>query len=112
MAMFRSLGSTSLTTRSPILMTPALGCSSPAMMASSVDFPQPDGPSSTMNSPSSTASEIPSSTDTAPKVLRTSSIVRRAMAASFERAGGEATHEVLAAEEVDEQRGQRRHDHG
>ena len=51
MAMSRSLGGTSLTTRPPISIVPALWRSSPAMMLSSVDLPQPDGPTSTVNSP-------------------------------------------------------------
>lgn len=52
MAMSRSLGANSFTTRPSIRMSPALTGSSPAMLRS-VDFPQPEGPSSTMNSRSS-----------------------------------------------------------
>ena len=44
MAMSRSFGGTLLTTRSPIRMSPCEICSSPAIIRSSVDFPQPDGP--------------------------------------------------------------------
>ena len=44
MAMSRSFGGTLFTTRSPIRMSPCEICSSPAIMRSSVDFPQPDGP--------------------------------------------------------------------
>ena len=50
MAMSRSLGGTSLTTRSPILTVPSLISSSPATIRSAVDLPQPEGPTSTMNS--------------------------------------------------------------
>src|SRR6516165_8108432 len=50
--MSRSLGGTSLTTRSPIVTVPALMSSSPATILRAVDLPQPDGPTSTMNSPS------------------------------------------------------------
>ena len=49
--MSRSFGDTPSTLRPPISIVPSLGLSRPAMMLSSVDFPQPDGPSRTMNSP-------------------------------------------------------------
>ena len=52
MAMSRSLGWRLLTTRSPIRMDPSESVSSPATMRRAVVFPQPDGPTSTMNSPS------------------------------------------------------------
>ncbi len=57
--MSRSLGSSSLTTRSPMAISPAVIVSSPATMRSSVDLPQPDGPTMTTNSPSSTSTEMP-----------------------------------------------------
>ena len=50
--MSRSFGGTSFTTRSPIESVPALIDSSPAIMRSIVLLPQPDGPTSTTNSPS------------------------------------------------------------
>ena len=52
MAMSRSFGGRSFTTRSPIEIVPAVISSSPAMDRSAVDLPQPDGPTRTMNSPS------------------------------------------------------------
>jgi hypothetical protein len=52
MAMSRSFGGRSFTTVSPILITPSLISSRPATMRSAVDFPHPDGPTSTRNSPS------------------------------------------------------------
>jgi hypothetical protein len=52
MAMSRSLGGTSLTTRSPIRNVPEEISSSPAIIRRLVVLPQPDGPTSTMNSPS------------------------------------------------------------
>src|SRR4051794_41553831 len=42
----------SSTTRSPIRIEPLLISSSPASIRSAVDLPEPDGPTSTMNSPS------------------------------------------------------------
>ena len=55
MAMSRSLAGTRFITRSSIRSSPAVIASSPAIMRSVVDLPQPDGPSRTMNSPSSIA---------------------------------------------------------
>src|SRR6185436_18643765 len=67
MAMSRSFESSSLTTRPSIAISPAPMSSRPASMRSSVDLPQPDGPTSTMNSPSAMSSEMPCSTFVAPK---------------------------------------------
>ncbi len=53
MAMSRSVGSSSLTRSPSIRISPPVTVSSPATMRSSVDLPQPDGPTMTMNSPSS-----------------------------------------------------------
>ena len=52
MAMSRSFGGRLLTTRSPMRISPAVMFSRPAIMRSKVDLPQPDGPTSTTNSPS------------------------------------------------------------
>ncbi len=52
MAMSRSLGGRSFTTRPPIVMVPELISSRPAMDRRAVVLPQPDGPTRTMNSPS------------------------------------------------------------
>src|SRR6478609_3885260 len=50
--MSRSFGDTSLTTRPPIDTVPSEMSSSPATIRSAVVLPQPDGPTSTRNSPS------------------------------------------------------------
>jgi hypothetical protein len=50
--MSRWAGSRLLTTRGPMAISPPLISSSPATMRSSVDLPQPEGPTMTMNSPS------------------------------------------------------------
>jgi len=52
MAMSRSLGERVLTTRSPMRMVPLEMSSSPATMRRAVLLPQPEGPTSTRNSPS------------------------------------------------------------
>jgi hypothetical protein len=59
MAMSRSDGSMSLTIRPPMVMRPADAVSSPAMVRSRVDFPQPDGPTRTQKEPSGISSETP-----------------------------------------------------
>src|SRR4051794_6622242 len=70
--MSRSLGCTLLTTRSPIEMVPDVMFSRPASMRSKVDLPQPEGPTSTTNSPSSIGIVTPCSTSKLPNDLRTS----------------------------------------
>src|SRR3954469_6829075 len=50
--MSRSRGARSFTTSSPIRMTPSVISSSPATIRNAVDFPQPEGPTRIMNSPS------------------------------------------------------------
>ena len=57
MAVSRSLQSISFTTTSSILSSPAEISSSPAIMRSTVDLPQPEGPTNTMNSLSSISIE-------------------------------------------------------
>src|SRR6266849_7690494 len=52
MAMSRSLGGTSVTSRSPISTRPLSIGSSPASNRRAVVLPEPDGPTRTMNSPS------------------------------------------------------------
>src|SRR5262245_23755225 len=71
MAMSRSLGGTLLTTRPPIAISPRLISSSPAIMRSRVDLPQPDGPTSTTNSPSPMSISTPYRTWVEPKNLST-----------------------------------------
>src|SRR5258705_7368379 len=79
MAMSRSFGATPLTTRSPIAIRPAEISSSPAIILKSVDLPQPEGPTSTQNSPSSTPTSTPCRTSVEPKLLRTLERVTDAM---------------------------------
>ena len=57
MAMSRSLGFSSVTTRSPMVISPLVTSSRPAIMRRIVVLPQPDGPTSTMNSPFSISSD-------------------------------------------------------
>ena len=74
MAMSRSLGWTLFTTRLPIEMVPEVMFSSPASMRRSVDLPQPEGPTSTTNAPSSIGTVTPCRTSKPPNDFRTSLI--------------------------------------
>src|ERR1700737_3367730 len=73
--MSRSLGWTLLTTRSPIEMVPEVMFSRPASIRSRVDLPQPEGPTSTTNSPSSIGTVTPCRTSKLPNDFRTSRIL-------------------------------------
>src|SRR5882724_4363241 len=112
MAMSRSFGATLLTIRPPIVISPDVTVSRPAIMASSVDFPQPDGPTSTTNSPGATSRLTPFSTSTAPKLLLRSLTVSDIVLcllslSSLHRALRQAANEIPPAEQIDEQRRQR-----
>src|SRR6266481_9798167 len=67
--MSRSLGVIWLTTLPPIRSSPEVMSSSPAIMLSVVDLPQPDGPTRITNSPSA-MSRLTSSTASAPSGKR------------------------------------------
>src|SRR5690242_18472649 len=59
MAMPRFDGGTSFTTSPSIFNSPPVISSSPAIERSKVDFPQPDGPTKTMNSPDLMSRSMP-----------------------------------------------------
>src|SRR5512145_769212 len=80
MAMSRSFGCRSFTTRPPIEISPALIGSSPAIMRSKVDLPQPEGPSSTTKLPSSILRSMPWITSRSPKLFLTLRTVTAAIA--------------------------------
>ena len=67
MAMPRFDGGRSLTTVPSICSVPAVMSSRPATRRRSVDLPQPDGPTKTMNSPDLMSRSTPLMTSTAPK---------------------------------------------
>src|SRR5215207_700611 len=101
--MSRSRGATRLTTRSPIAISPALIDSSPASIRSAVVLPEPEGPTSTMNSPSAMSSESARTASTSPKRLETS--LKRTPATSgplaLHRSGEHAADEVPLEEDVE-----------
>src|SRR5204862_7523672 len=72
--MSRSFVWTLFTTLSPIEMVPEVMFSRPASIRSKVDLPQPEGPTSTTNSPSSIGIETPCKTSKLPNDFRTSRI--------------------------------------
>ena len=83
MATSRSLGSTSLTTSSPMDTVPAVGSSSPATIRSAVVLPHPEGPSRTRSSPSATSRWRSSTASTPSNALLTPAKLTRATPAPF-----------------------------
>ncbi len=63
-AMSRSFGDRSLTTLPSMQISPLVTVSSPAIMLSSVDFPQPEPPTRIRNCPSSISMSTPFRTGT------------------------------------------------
>src|SRR6266850_3093792 len=102
MAMCRSRGGRSETSRSPMRTVPPSMRSRPARHLSSVVFPQPEGPSRTMNSPSRTRRSTSLSAVVFPKVLRTDSNATLDMVSSPSRSP--EIEQVLAHEEDKEER--------
>src|SRR5579863_4440334 len=84
-------------------ISPELIDSSPAIVLSSVDFPQPDGPTSTRKPPLSSVRSIPLRISSAPKRFRKSLISRKAMGSTFHCAGHQTAHEIPAGDNVDEE---------
>src|SRR6476620_2738366 len=85
MAMSRCCGATLLTTRSPTRIRPSDTFSRPASMRRAVVLPQPDGPTSTMNSPSATSSRRSLTAAASPKVFVTWSYVTLAISSGLSR---------------------------
>src|SRR5437867_13037218 len=105
MPRLRSRGSQSVTRASPMKMSPAVGVSRPAIMLSVVVLPQPDGPTSTTNSPSGTARSMASTARVEAKSLVSPSS-RTAATLLPQKAEGEAAHEVLLDQESQDDDGQ------
>src|ERR1700736_474794 len=105
MAMSRSRGARSFTTRSAMRTSPSLISSKPAIMRSAVVLPQPDGPTRQMNSPSA-MSRLSLSTASVPpayRLVRLSSTTRAIRSASLHCAREHAADEIsLESEEHNE----------
>ena len=110
MPMPRSLGSSQVTFLPSIQIWPSVTSSRPAMQLSSVDLPQPDGPSSTRNSPSRDVEVEVFSTWTAPKLEREVLDARRLRHAHqpFTAPAAMPRTNQLAGDEVDDERHERR----
>ena len=67
----RFCGATWLTSSPSMPTVPVSGVSRPAMIRSSVDLPDPEGPSSAVSEPSGTSSETSCSAVKSPKCLET-----------------------------------------
>src|SRR5882762_1052879 len=116
MAMSRSFGGMSLTTRPPISTVPALGLSSPATMLSRVDLPQPDGPTSTVNSPLSMSRSIPFNTSRLAYRFDRARMLNAAMKTSSPTPSlhgprSEASQEIPSAEQIHQEGRQCRDQH-
>src|ERR1700693_1557317 len=111
--MSRSRGETLFTTRSPIVIVPEVGLSSPATSLSAVVFPQPEGPTRIRNSPSSIFSERScSATTSLSNHFVTWSRITCATRSSLQSGGGDAAHEIPLREEEQEQDRKHAHDVG
>src|SRR3989442_6793875 len=95
MAILRSRGGRSLTTRPPMRMSPLVCRSSPAIMRRSVVLPPPLGPRSPRNSPSWVCKSTPSTAVCSWKIFRISFVSTVATGgASRKEAGETSTCEV------------------
>src|SRR5271166_335426 len=111
--MSRSFGATEFTSVPSMRISPSLTVSSPAIMARSVDLPQPDGPTSATNSPWRASRSMPLRTSTGPKRLCSREMLSVAIfVRSFDRALRQAAHEVFSAKEIDQERRHGADQHG
>src|SRR5512132_677119 len=114
--MSRAVGGSWSTRRWSRYISPLVTLSRPASMRSSVDFPQPDGPSSTRNSRSGTSRLTSLTAVFVPKVRVTRSSLIDAMAidpvvaSALDAAGGHARHHVALDEQIEDDGRQRVHE--
>src|SRR5437868_7613471 len=114
--MSRALGGSWSTRRWFKWISPLDTLSRPASMRSSVDFPQPDGPSSTRNSRSGTSRLTLLTAVFVPNVRVTRSSLIDAMtvdpilASALDAAGGHARHDVALDEQIENDGRQRVHE--
>src|SRR6478609_1242979 len=112
MARLRSRGARSLTRLSPISISPDVMSSRPTIIRSSVDLPQPDGPTRIMNSPSWTSMLMSfTAAKPSPYSLTMFFISMEAMGSPLHGAGGQAGDD-LSLEQQDDDDDRDRDDHG
>src|SRR6188768_1753149 len=100
--MSRSFGGRSLTTRSPIEISPAVISSRPAIMRRVVVLPQPDGPTKTMNSLSRICRSTSFTTCVVSKYLLSLVSVTSAMIALPLDRAGQARDVMFDEERIDD----------
>src|SRR5271163_2819737 len=83
-------------------ISPELIASRPAMVLSRVDFPQPEGPTSTRNPPLSSVRSIPLRISSEPKRLRSELISRNAIFLALHCPSHQAAHEIAPGNDVNE----------
>src|SRR6478752_8131564 len=103
MAMSRREGCRSLIALPSRRISPSVIVSSPAMVLSRVDLPQPEGPTSTRKPPFSRSMSIPLRISTEPNRFFRLAISRKAMVLSFDGAGHQATYEIAARKHIDDE---------
>src|SRR5690349_3773841 len=108
--MLRARGGRSLTISPPMRIVPEVISSSPAIILSVVDLPQPDGPTSATNSPLAISRSIARTASTAPYRLTSRSRVTVATVSALHRAEGEPGYEPLLDDEG-QRKGGRDHHH-
>src|SRR5215211_540587 len=105
--MSRSFGAIWLTTVSPIFTSPSEMSSSPAIIRSAVDFPDPDGPTRIMNSPSLMSRSM-FRTASKPSgyrlviLSRTISDIRASSSLSLHSARGQSGHDTTLEEQYED----------
>src|SRR5258706_6782702 len=102
--MLRSAGASGVMSRPSNFNSPPEGPYRPAMMFISVLWPQPDGPTSTRNSPSARLMEMSCRIFVWPKLFCTLIRSSVAMKSPFDGAGHQAADEVFSGNQVDNQR--------
>ena len=93
MPMPLAFGSAQVTFFPPIQICPLLTSTRPAIPLSRVDLPQPEGPSRTMNSPSSISIDSFSMTETPPNSTAMFLTDTALTVSSLYGAGGDTAHE-------------------
>src|ERR1700761_1468204 len=110
--MSRFDGWRSLTTWTPIRISPDEIDSNPAIVFRSVDLPHPDGPTRTRNPPFSSEMSMPFKISRAPYFFRRERISRVDIDLSFHGAGHQAANEIASGKNVDDERGSGGDDRG
>src|SRR6476659_7964859 len=113
MERFRSRGARSLTRLPSMSMSPEVMSSSPTIIRSSVDFPQPDGPTRIMNSPSSTSMlMLFTAGKPSPYFLTMFCMSMAAMCSTLHCAGGQTCDDLSLEQQDDDDDRNGDHDRG